>query len=186
MPRNPRDRIPKEKMCEHIFPEDHPTRPGEQCGAVKKRNSRFCYYHQPEKEKLLEQLEEAREARVHPPNTKHGFYAEKRECSSCTLKNACEYVEEGKKECDFNLNNNVDLSSLSNIQKYAEEIVSSEIQTYRLLDMIVRLNPENADLVNLKRMSSKTIMSVLKDFSGIKEVYEKKNTSTSWKDILTQ
>ena len=144
-----------------------------------------CYYHQSNQEKVMEQLAEAREVRQNPPNLKHGYYSkEKRECDTCTLAAGCQYFEAGKKVCDFDLNPDIDLSSLENIQTFAEEIMSSEIMTYKLLETIVKLNPENADLIELKRKYSKTIMSTLRDFSAIKDSYEKRKSGSSWEDIL--
>ena len=189
--RNPRKKIPPEKMCQYVYPDDpddpkyDEERAGKQCQAISMKGSKFCYYHQPNQEKVMEQLAEARDARQNPPNLQHGYYSkEKRECDTCTLAIGCQYFEAGKKVCDFDLNPDIDLSSLKEIQKFAEEIMSSEIMTYKLLETIVKINPENADLIDLKRKYSKTIMSTLKDFSSIKDSYEKRKSGSSWENIL--
>ena len=183
--RNPRDNVPPEKWCEYVYPDDHPTRPGERCGSVKLKGSKFCYFHQPDQEKLRIQLEEAREARENPPNLKHGWYSNKeRECDTCNLSEGCDYYEPGKKVCDFVVKQNIDLSSIENIQKHIEDIMGSELGTYKLLEVIVQKYPDNAELMDLKRKYGNTIVRTLKDFASLKETYEKSKGTKSFKDAL--
>ena len=183
--RNPRANVPEEKWCKHIYPDDHATRPKERCGSVSMKNSKFCYYHQPDQDKMMEQLADAREARENPPNMKHGFYsADKRQCDSCTLAGGCKHFVEGKKVCDFSVNQDIDLSDLENIQKHVEEIMVSEMGTYRLLGVIVEQYSDNAELMDLKRRYGNTIVKNLKDFASLKAMYEKNTGKKSFKDVL--
>ena len=185
--RNPRAKVPEEKWCQFVYPEDHPTRAGERCQAVSMKGSKFCYYHMPNQSKLLEQLQDARDARENPPNVKHGFYSNKeRKCDECNLQDACEFYEKGKNVCDFVLKQDIDLSSLKNIQKNIEEIMQSELGTYRLLSVIVEKYPDNAELVDLKRKYGNTIVRTLKDFASIKQTYEKTAGAKTFKEALLE
>ena len=185
--RNPRAKVPPEKWCEHIYSDDDPTRAGERCGSVSMKGSKFCWYHQPDQEKLRIQLADARDARDNPPNLKHGWYSNKdRKCDECNLDDACEFYEPGKKVCDFVIKQDVDLSSLKSIQKNIEEIMQSELGTYRLLSMIVEKYPDNAELMDLKRRYGNTIVRTLKDFASIKQTYEKTSGTKSFKEALLE
>lgn len=204
--RNPRKYVPPERYCQHVYPPgeekqgdcdtcdlkdfcdffQHGKTTCERCRAISMEGSKMCYYHG-DQERMVKQLAEAREIRDNPPNLKHGFYSkDKRECDSCSLQDGCEYYEPGKKVCDFVIKQDVDLDSLANIRGFAEEIVSSEIGTYRLLGQIVNKYPDNADLIDLKRKYGKTIMATLKDFASVKEKYEKTKGSLSWQEALLQ
>jgi len=183
--RNPRANVPKEKWCKHVYPNDDSNRAGEQCGSVSMNGSKFCYYHQPDQEKMNEQLARARDARENPPNMKHGYYsAKKRECDTCTLTGGCDHYVAGKKVCDFSVRQNIDLSDMANIQKHVEDIMKSELGTYKLLDVIVEQYPDNAELMDLKRRYGNTILKNLKDFASIKGMYEKNKGAKSFKEAL--
>ena len=175
MARDPRKKIPEEKFCTHIYGDNKPERRGERCRAVRNVGSKFCYFHQPDQEKVMKQLAEAREMRGRPPNEKHGFYSKaKKECNTCSLGKGCEFFEPNKKVCDFQVKPEIDLSSLANIQQYAENIVASEYVTYQKLDQVVNsLDSDSTELIDLKRRYAKSFLSVLKDFASIKDTYEK-------------
>jgi len=185
--RNPRKKLKPEQFCEHIYPEDH-IRVGEQCRAVKRRGSRFCNAHRPDRQVLLDQLKIAREARSGPPNEKHGFYTKTRkECDKCALADGCKYHEEGKKVCDYQLKTDINLDSLNSIKTFAEEIVQTEMQRYRKLEPYFDTENgyENLELHEVSSRIAKRMTSVLKDYSAIKDTYEKRNNTGSILDILS-
>ena len=190
MKRDPRKNIPPEKMCGYVYPEDHPTKADENCQAVKMKGSRFCYFHQPDQEAMREQLEDARDERNGPPNLKHGFYAKedtkqiRKECDECVFASGCKYFVAGKKACDLTLNPNLDLGSLESIKTLAEEIVKTEMQRYRKLEPFFDVTYDNMELYDLSSRIAKRMTSTLKDYSAIKDIYEKKQTKNEWKDIL--
>ncbi len=185
MKRNPRKKIPEHKFCAHVHPDDHPTRPGERCGSVKLKTSIFCYFHQPNQEKVRAQLAEAREIRTHPPNEKHGFYTKThKECDKCGVAEACDFYEEGKKVCDFEVKKDIDLSSLQSIQDFAEELAKTEYQRYQKLTPFFNQNYENMELFDLSSRIAKRLMSLLKDYSAIKDSYEKRGKVRGWSEIL--
>lgn len=189
MNRDPRKNVPPEKMCEFMYPEDHPTKPGENCQAIKQKGSRFCYFHQPDQDALRTQLEEARDIRESPPNLKHGYYAKdsstvRKDCDSCVFKDGCKYFEAGKKVCDLTTNPDVDLSSLDSIKTLAEEIMQTEMSRYRKLEPFFQTNFDNMELFDLSSRIAKRMTSTLKDYSAIKDIYEKGKKAEGWEDIL--
>ena len=185
--RDPRKNIPEDKYCVHIYGEEKPDRVGEQCRAIRQEGSKFCYFHQPDQEKVMKQLAEAREARGKPPNEKHGFYTKgKKECNTCSLGEGCEFFEPNKKVCDFQVKPDIDLSSLASIQGYAEKIVASEWVTFQKLDQVVNtFDTDSAELIDLKRRYAKTMLSILKDFASVKDTYEKRKDVSGWESILS-
>jgi len=189
--KNPRDNVPEDKWCKFIYPTDpadpkyNAARAGERCKAVSMKGSNFCWYHQPDQIKLREQLADAREARENPPNMKHGWYSNReRKCDTCALRDACEFYEPGKEVCDFVIKQNIDLSSIENIQSHIEDIMGSELGTYKLLEIIVNKYPDNAELMDLKRKYGNTIVRTLKDFASLKSTYEKNEGAKSFKEAL--
>ena len=149
------------------------------------KNSTFCYFHQPNQAKVRAQLAEAREARLHPPNEKHGFYTKThKECDKCGVADACEFYVPGKKVCDFEIKRDIDLSSLQSIQDFAEELAKTEYQRYRKLTPFFSQNYENTELFEVSSRTAKRLMSLLKDYANIKELYEKRNKVTGWDQIL--
>lgn len=185
--KNPRDKVPENKYCAYEYPPDHP-RKGEKCMAVKMKGSIYCYFHQPNQDKVRKQLAEARESRKGFPNEKHGFYTQtQKECDDCALSGGCKYFEAGKKVCDYQANpTNIDLTSLDSIQKYAEDILKTELKRYKKLEPVFEQpeNFDNMDLFNLSSIVGKRITSMLKDYAAIKEIYEKRQKIGGWKDIL--
>jgi len=144
-----------------------------------------CYFHQPNQAKVRAQLAEAREARLHPPNEKHGFYTKThKECDKCAFAEVCEFYEPGKKVCDFEIKRDIDLSSLQSIQDFAEELAKTEYQRYRKLTPFFSQNYENTELFEVSSRTAKRLMSLLKDYANIKELYEKRNKVTGWDQIL--
>jgi hypothetical protein len=188
MHRDPRKNVPPDKMCGFVYPDDHPTKAGENCQAIKMKGSKFCYFHQPDQEAMNIQLEEARESRDAPPNLKHGFYAKegtvRKECDECVFSKGCKYFEPGKKKCDLSLNAELDLSSLESIKSVAEEIVKTEMQRYRKLEPFFDNEYDNMELFDLSSRIAKRMTSTLKDYSAIKDIYEKGKKVENWKDIL--
>jgi len=184
MSRNPRKYLPDDRYCEYVYPPDH-VRAGERCRAVKMRGSKYCYYHQPDKEKVLKQLAEARE-NIGKRNVKHGIYSKTgRKCDNCSLADVCKYYEKGKNVCDFDLNPNVDLASLESIRKFVEELVQSEMKRYRKLEPYFMVDGDiNMELHDLSSRVAKRLSAVLKDYSAIMGEYQKRRKISGWKDVL--
>lgn len=196
--RNPRKHAKQEDFCEHIFPDDDPHERGrDRCRALRRKGSRFCRFHQPEgtpqHQELLDQLEKAREKSVEKrltnprqPNEKHGFYSKTRkECDNCAISDACGYFEPGKKVCDYQLNPDIDLSSLNKIETFVEELVTTEMKRYRKLEPFFELDYENMELFDLSSRIAKRLTSVLKDYAAIKETYEKRKGPASLLEALS-
>jgi hypothetical protein len=195
--RNPRKNANPDDFCEHIYPDgDLHGRDGKQCGAIKRKGSRFCTYHQPkgtpQHEELLEQLGKAREKAVEKiekeghHREKHGFYSKTRkECDKCAISDACNYFEPGKKACDFNLNPEVDLSSLSKIEAFVEDIVSTEMKRYKKLEPFFDADYENMELFDMSSRIGKRLTSIIKDYASIKDMYEKRRSPSSLIEALT-
>lgn len=182
--KNPREFVDEEKFCTYIYPEGDP-KAGERCRAIRMKDSPFCYFHQPDQTRVMEQLKEARESRNGPPNEKHGFYTQgNKECDKCSFAGRCDYYEEGKKVCDYQLKPDINLAELNSIQKLAEEIVQTEMQRYRKLEPFFQLDAENAELFELSSKISKRLLSTLKDYAVIKDTYEKKQKPVGWEDLL--
>jgi len=188
MPRNPRANIPEDKFCEYIYPDDHPTKAGQRCKAIKKKGSKFCHFHQPDPEarkELLEQLEKAREKAIEA-NTKHGYYTTTyKECNNCALADICDYYEPGKKVCDFQVQKEkVDLSSLESIERAAGKIINEQLKRMKKMELFFKTEPESTEIFEASTRCAKRVLSMLKDYAVIKEKYEKNTKTNPWEDIL--
>jgi predicted secreted Zn-dependent protease len=82
------------------------------------------------------------------------------------------------------LNAELDLSSLESIKTVAEEIVKTEMQRYRKLEPFFDNEYDNMELFDLSSRIAKRMTSTLKDYSAIKDIYEKGKKAENWKDIL--
>jgi len=185
---NPRSHLPPEKICEYIFPDNHP-KAGERCSAVKMKGSRNCYFHQEDKEKIIKQLEKARESKKKDktaPTMTHGYYSKTGlECNRCALADGCQYYVEDKKVCDYNIVPRIDLGTLSDIQNFAEEITKSEYKRYQKLEPYFQLSGDlNIELHEASSRIASRLLKVLRDYAAIKQIYEKNKGPVSWKDIL--
>lgn len=130
-------------------------------------------------------MAEARDVRTHPPNEKHGYYSKThRECDRCGVAKACDFYEQGKKVCDFEVKKDIDLSSLQSIQNFAEELAKTEYQRYQKLAPFFSQDFENTELFEVSSRTAKRLMSLLKDFASIKDTYEKRGGGLDWKDVL--
>jgi len=184
--RNPRKKIPKDKMCHYEYPEDH-KKYGKPCGAIRKKGSIYCMFHQPDKTALLKQLEEARNARKFPPNEKHGFYTKpenKLGCDRCGVAAGCDLYVEGKNVCDYTIKPAVDLDNLADIEKFTRNIVITEYTRYRKLEPAFNMEQTNLDLHEVSSRTAKRMTSILKDYAAIKVAYEKGKTMKGWESIL--
>lgn len=182
--RNPRDKASADKYCSFIYSEGD-ARAGERCGSIHMKGSKFCYFHQPDQDKIRQQLAEAREARKGFPNEKHGFYTQsQKECDDCQMSGGCRYYEEGKKVCDFQLKQDIDLNDMESIKKYTEEILKTEMQRYKKLEPVFEQDIGNVELHHLSSMVGKRITAMLKDYAQIKEIYDKRQKPQGWKSIL--
>jgi len=185
---NPRSHLPPEKLCSHIFPPKHP-KAGENCSAVKMRGSDMCYFHQEDKEKVIRQLNKARESKKEKetnPAMTHGYYSKTGlECAQCALGDGCQYYAEDKKVCDYNIVPRIDLGALSDIQNFAEEITKSEYKRYQKLEPYFLMSGElNIELHEASSRIASRLLKVLRDYATIKQIYEKNQGPVSWKDIL--
>ena len=184
--RNPRKNVPADKMCQYMYPEGH-AKEGRQCGAIRKKGSIYCNYHQPDKTALLKQLEEARDKRKHPPNEKHGYYTKpenKLGCDNCGVGDGCNYYVQGKATCDYSIKPVVDLDNLSDIEKFARDIVTTEYSRYKKLEPAFNMEQTNLDLHEVSSRTAKRMTSILKDYAAIKALYEKNRKISGWESIL--
>lgn len=181
--KNPRKYVNDEHYCTYIYPKEH-IREGEHCKAVRMKSSNFCYFHQPDQERVMKQLARAREMKDEF-SIKTQMTIKNRKCDECSLVDACLFYEKGKIRCDFMLAGKVDLTSIKSIQDLAELIVYTETQRYLQLAPVFESDNANIGLYSAGSQIAKRLAAILKDYAQIQAIYEKNKKARGWDDILS-
>lgn len=198
---NPRDFIPKDspKFCSYVHPDDHPTRPGERCQAFHLKNSKFCYFHCGNQEKLRRQLMEARDEKKarkdRDPVKDFQMPGPDTICRNCKLKEGCDYyVPDSKQKCKlFPKIGEQDaevLSSLFRIKDFSEKLLEDMKMITARLKVMITVRPDDESLLHTLSIHLKRESAVVKDFSDISKKLEEiklmkqKYHKPSWETIL--